>query len=201
MPKTPPLHGPASDTPVLHAPPLSDPTRPCLGPRPLPPAPPLARAPPRVQLSSERDLTPQPRAPGPTPDSAGCRRSPRLPLPQTPHLHAVDVHFQLQLLHRLAGFRDLGHVVGHGCDWQGVKSRWEWGRRGQARGVWGPGEGGGVVGPSNWGAGGRAREGAQRRSEGQEDRESGEMKSRSDGDREAGGGRDRGRQQGAQMQG
>lgn len=37
------------------------------------------------------------------------------------HLHAIDVHFQLQLLHCLAGLSDLGHVVGHGCSRKGVK--------------------------------------------------------------------------------
>lgn len=84
--------------------------------------------------------------PAPCPDHASTGHAPRpeshLPIPpqlQAPpstepnrrpstyfphrsmHLHAIDVHLQLQLLHRLAGLSDLGHVVGHGCSRKGVK--------------------------------------------------------------------------------
>lgn len=119
-----PVRGPLPDP----APPASGPApHPDLSPRPNPsrcPAPPQASAP--VQTSSQGALTrPHPEAPGPTPNDSRFRRSPEPPASSTPrqHLHALDVHFQLQLLHRLAGLRDLGHVVGHGCGGEGVKGR------------------------------------------------------------------------------
>lgn len=63
---------------------------------------------------------------GSRPTQPGTDRRPRIPalLPTlTQHLHAVDVHLQLQLFHRLAGLGNLGHVVGHGRGGEGVKRR------------------------------------------------------------------------------
>lgn len=106
------------------------------GPRPFE-APPLVRDPPFARAPRVVRLPPTGPLRGP-PGSDGAL-SPRLPAPApaplgsdpvrvrvcapTPHLHAVDVYFQLQLLHRLAGLGDLGHVVGHGWAAAGAGGR------------------------------------------------------------------------------
>lgn len=102
------------------------------------------------------DLTPPPRLRAPLPITPGQNPglSSRLPPIPTRHLQAVDVHFQLQLFHSLAGLRDLCHVVRHGCGGEGVKGQ---AGVGQARDKSGsPGKGGGgVVAPSTSGVRGR----------------------------------------------
>lgn len=93
---------------------------PWLGPRRA------SKSPPRV-LTTPRLATPPARAPPSHPISSrlGPPQSLRQTLNLFPHrsvhLHAIDVHLQLQLLHGLAGLSDLGHVVGHGCSRKGVK--------------------------------------------------------------------------------
>lgn len=133
--------------------PLSDPA-PLSGPLPLPgPAlgPRLSSghvpywAPPPC-LGPLRGFCPVPkgistRLPAPLPTLTGPNPSPGAPafLPTpTQHLHTVDVHLQLQLFHRLPGLRYLGHVVGHGCGGDRVKSRRESGRRGRLGQSWVP---------------------------------------------------------------
>lgn len=133
-----------------------------------------------------RGSSPASEAPGPLPTTPGQNPalSSRLPPISTRHLQAVDVHFQLQLFHRLAGLRDLGHVVGHGCCGEGVKGQ---AGVGQARDKSGsPGKGGGgVVGRSNWGVGGRGWRSYRKPGK------SGEMESRTDGVLVAAGGMNR----------
>lgn len=88
------------------------------------------KSPPRI-LTTPCLTTPPGRDP-PSHSSSFPRLLPQQSLAQTPpppndfphgseHLHAIDVHFQLQLLHGLASFSDFSHVVGHGCGRKRVK--------------------------------------------------------------------------------
>lgn len=152
--------------------------------------------PPGTAPAGSGPLRPRPGSlPGPAlfrrgPSHCGCgphpNTAPRKPRPRTRaflpastrHLHAIDVHLQLQLFHRLAGLRDLGHVVGHGCGGEGVKSR---AGAGQTRRLgqvwvprwcgwrWDPATGAWVDGSTNWVARDRWMEGQENTGKGEEE--------------------------------